>query len=107
MIKNEVPFTWNLALSVAIGLFWRWLLIGALPGVFLREVFAASLWSGFILQLVLSFVGLWAAVKWLLGSGRLASMKLMFMEQAHYQELASKIAIERGAPQAAHPHLKR
>ncbi|MDO8970743.1 MAG: hypothetical protein Q7U74_08650 [Saprospiraceae bacterium] len=103
MIKNEVPFTWGLALSVAVGLFWRWLLIGALPGMFLREVFAASPWGGFILQLALSFVGLWAAVKWLLGSGRLASMKLMFMEQAHYQELASNIAVERDAPQAARP----
>lgn len=97
MIKNEVPFTWGLALSIAIGLFWRWLLLGALPGMLLREVFATSPWGGLFLQLTLSFVGLWVAAKWLFGSGRLASMKLMVMEQAHYQELASKIAVDRDA----------
>lgn len=102
MIRNEVPFTWRLAFSVTFALFWRWLVIAAVPGILLRGFLAASP-LGPLLQLLLSFFALWLAIKWLLGSGRLASMKLMFMEQAHYQELVSNIAVERDAPQVARP----
>jgi hypothetical protein len=92
MTEYEIPFSWRLAFALAIGLFWRWLLIGMAPGMFLRELFVSAPWFAFVLQIAISFAGLWLAVKWLLGSGRVASMKVMFMEQVHYQQLASNFS---------------
>lgn len=76
MTNNEMAFGWELALSVTLGLFWRWVLLGALPGLFLREIVAISPWAGLVLQIAISFIGLWISVKWLFGSGRIGAAKL-------------------------------
>jgi len=87
VIPNEIRFDWGMAFSVGFALFWRWLLIGAVPGIALRQFTAQAPLVAFAIQLALSFVGLCLAVKWLFGSGRLGSMKVVFIEQAHYQTL--------------------
>ncbi len=96
MLKDEIQFNWGLAFSLSSGLFWRWFLIGAMPGMYLADFFHSS-WGGIVLQAGLSFVGLCVAVKWLIGSHRLGSLKLIFMEQAHYQQLTSNPSFKRDA----------
>lgn len=95
VLKNEIAFGWQLAASIAGGIFWRWLIVGAIPGMLLGGVLNSSQvdapFLGLLVQVVVSFIGLWVAVRWLFGSGRLGSMKLVLMEQAHYQKLGSNI----------------
>lgn len=85
MTTNAIVLNWELALSIAFGLFWRWVLVGALPGVFLREVITISPWAGLALQIAISFVGLWISVKWFLGSGRIGTAKLTLTREPSAQ----------------------
>ena len=96
MLKDEIQFSWGLAFSLSFALFWRWLLIGALPLMYLANFFHSS-WGGFTFQIGFSFLGLAVAVKWLIGSHRLGSLKIIFIEQAHYQQLFSNPSIKRDA----------
>ena len=94
-LPNELNFSWGLAFSMAWALFWRWLLVGALPSLVLSEVMTATglieSWLFVLYQLPLSFLGLVAAVYWLFHGGRFSSLRLLLMEQAHYQGLISQV----------------
>jgi len=48
--------------------------------------------AGFAFQLLISFLGLWIAVKWLFGSGRLGKTKLVLIDQAQYEALSAKLS---------------
>lgn len=89
MLKNEIPFSFGMVLSLSWALFWRWLIIGAIPGIVLGQLVITNLWLALVAQIALSFIGLALAVNWVLGSGGYASLKMVFMEQAHYQELVA------------------
>jgi hypothetical protein len=94
MLENEISFDWGLAASVARELFWRWLILGGVPGIIFGGMLSArSPWAGLLVQLVFSFFGLWVSVRWLFGTGKFGSMKLLFMEQADYEKLTSKVAV--------------
>ncbi len=90
MLPNEIRFDWGMAFSVGFALFWRWLLIGAVPGIALRQFTAQAPLAAFAIQIALSFVGLCLAAKWVFGAGRLGSLKILFMEQIHYQDMAPR-----------------
>lgn len=92
MLPNELRMTWPIALTATLGLFWRWLLIGALPGIAVQQVIHAAPLAGFAFQLLISFLGLWIAVKWLFGSGRLGKTKLVLIDQAQYEALSAKLS---------------
>jgi hypothetical protein len=92
MLENEISFGWGLAASVAREIFWRWFILGIGPGIILGGILSSQIgspWAGLLVQLVISFLGLWISVRWLFGTGRFGSMKLLFMEQADYQKLTS------------------
>lgn len=88
MLPNEVRMDWGLACRIGLGLFWRWLLIGALPGIAVQHLVRSAPMSGFALQLLISLVGLCLAAKWLFTTGRLGRLRIVFMDQAHYRDLA-------------------
>lgn len=107
-MKYEISFNWGLAFALAWGICWRGALVGFIPGYLLSRFLATSSGSvdiliGAFFQIALMYLGMVITIKWLFGSGRLGSLKLLFMEQAHYQELASNPALQRDAPQAARP----
>ena len=101
MLKNEVPFTWGLTVAMAWGICWRAALIGFVPAYFLSKLslsnVPAVVLSAALGQVFVALVGTAIAVKWLFGSGRLGRLKILFMEQAHYQELASNPALNTDA----------
>lgn len=89
MLKNEVSFDFGMVLSLAWAMFWRWLIIGAIPGVILGQIMIANPWLALLVQLSLSFIGLALSANWVFGSGSFSSFKIIIMEQAHYQELVA------------------
>jgi hypothetical protein len=83
MLEKEISFGWGLAASITWELFWRWLILGAVPGIIFGGLLSSqSPWGGLLVQLVFSFLGLWISVRWLFGTGKFGSIKLLFMEQA-------------------------
>lgn len=93
MLKNEVPFTWRLAVAMAWGICWRAAVIGFIPAYFFSKLSLSNepavALSAALGQVLIALIGTAIAVKWLFGSARLGSLKILFMEHAHYQELAS------------------
>ncbi|WLD58665.1 hypothetical protein NFC81_02440 [Salinispirillum sp. LH 10-3-1] len=101
MIKNEISFDFSMVLALGWALFWRWLIIGAIPGVILGQLMITNPWLALFIQLSLSFIGLALAVNWVLGSGSFSSLKIIIMEQAHYQELATNSDVAVSADSAS------
>lgn len=89
-MKNEIAFNWSMALTFTWSIFWRWVIVGIIPGNIFGVVVQTIELQGLVIlllqMLVLPLLGLFLSVKWLLGSGRFGSMKIIFIEQAHYQE---------------------
>lgn len=89
-MKNEIPFNWSMAATFTWAIFWRWIIAGIILGVIFIVAAQALELKGIALSLfqwlILPMVGLFMSVKWLLGSGRFGSIKIIFMEQAHYQK---------------------
>lgn len=73
MLPHEIRFDWPLAFRIGLGLFWRWLLVGALPGILVQQLIRSAPLAGFALQLLISFVGLCIAAKWLFGGDKVDS----------------------------------
>ncbi|MDI3326894.1 hypothetical protein QKW35_21165 [Pontibacterium granulatum] len=89
-MKNEIPFNWSMAATFTWAIFWRWIVAGIIPGIIFAMVVQVLELQGVALELfqlfVMPIVGLFLSVRWLLGGGRFGSIKIIFMEQAHYQE---------------------
>lgn len=92
----EVPFRWGLVIAVGWGLFWRAAVINVPFVLIFRWLVAPESPLAVLgiaaVQIAIGFAALAIAVKWLFGSGRLGSLKLVFMEQAYYQDLATRSA---------------
>ncbi|MEA1988334.1 MAG: hypothetical protein U9N57_03865 [Pseudomonadota bacterium] len=89
-MKNEIVFNWSMALTLTWAIFWRWVIVGIIPvivfSVFIQTVEIKGLIILLLQMFLLPLLGLFISVKWLLSSGRFGSIKIIFMEQAHYQE---------------------
>ena len=95
-LPNERTLSVSLAFSIGWALFWRWFLVGALPGAVIANIMTVTglmeTWLFPLFQLPLSFLGLAIAVYWLFHGGRFSSLRVVLMEQAHYQELTDHVA---------------
>ena len=88
--------SFGLALSIGWALFWRWFLVGTVPLAFFFMItgdpqLAESPMLA-VLQPLLSFLAFFIAVFWLFSNGRFGSLRVILMEQAHYQRLSSEVA---------------
>jgi len=90
MVKNEIVFNWSMVLTFTWAIFWRWVIVGIIPvilfSIFIQTVELQGLTILLLQMFLLPLLGLFISVKWLLSSGRFGSIKIIFMEQAHYQE---------------------
>lgn len=79
-----------MALTFTWALFWRWIVAAIIPSFIFGIAVQALELQGIVLfvfqMFILPMFGLFLSVKWLLGSGRFGSIKIIFMEQAHYQK---------------------
>lgn len=97
-MKYEVEFSGRMALSIVFGLYWRLWVIGMATFLVLKvtgPIFPEGPLAAMVVQMLYFLIALSIAIWWLFGSGRLGSMRIMFMEQAHYQQLKTELESRR------------
>lgn len=93
-LQNEYDLDWPMTMSLAWAYLWRLVIIGLPVGIIVQILQALDPGLSMqILALLFQLAGLFVvavlATRWLFGSGHFGSIRIILMEEAHYQELVS------------------
>lgn len=91
-MESKINFNLKMATKVAFSLIWRVVVISIIPNILLggweKTTFSSEvLLLISLLELFISILSVVMACYWLFHSGRLGSVKIIFMESANYEKI--------------------